>query len=140
MEMTSQNISSEHKLINFNVPKYLIKNFDNLVRFKRVSRTSMLVHLMEHYIRSEKKRIEEDGDLNFLINDIEQRNRKSVKDEMVGLHKEIEEEFEPPLPPNVSPSSNWKLDEDKEVPNSDLNYTKDDWNDVSGIGRLWNLK
>ena len=100
----------------------------------------MLVHLMEHYIRTEKKRIEEDRNLNFLINDIEQRNRKSVKDEMVGLHREIEKEYEPPVPPNVSSSLNWGLDEDKEVPNSDLDYTKDDWKDPSGLGRLFGLK
>ena len=125
MEMTSQNISSEHKLINFNVPKYLIKNFDNLVRFKRVSRTSMLVHLMEHYIRSEKKRIEEDGDLNSLINNIELRNRKTIKEEMVGLHREIEEEFEPPVPPTLP---------------DEPDHSKDDWNDPSGVGRLWSIR
>lgn len=126
METTSQNISSEHKLINFNVPKYLIKNFDNLVRFKRVSRTSMLIHLMEHYIRTEKKSIMDDHNLNSLINDIEERNHQSVKDQMIGLHKEIEEEFEPPLPP--TPHS---IEED---------HSKDDWNDISGLSRFWKLK
>ena len=125
MGMISQNISSEHKLINFNVPKYLIKNFDNLVRFKRVSRTSMLVHLMEHYIRSEKKRIEEDGNLNSLINNIEMRNRKTVKEEMVGLHREIEEEFEPPVPPTIP---------------DEPDHSRDNWNDPTGLSRLWNLR
>ena len=123
--MISQNISSEHKLVNFNVPKYLIKNFDNLVRFKRVSRTSMLVHLMEHYIRSEKKRIEEDGDLNSLINNIEMRNRKTIKEEMVGLHREIEEEFEPPVPPTIP---------------DEPDHSRDDWSDPTGLSRLWNLR
>ena len=123
--MISQNISSEHKLVNFNVPKYLIKNFDNLVRFKRVSRTSMLVHLMEHYIRSEKKRIEEDGDLNSLINNIEMRNRKTIKEEMVGLHREIEEEFEPPVPPTIP---------------DELDHSRDNWSDPTGLSRLWNLR
>ena len=126
MGMISHPISNEHKLINFNVPKYLIKNFDNLVRFKRVSRTSMLIHLMEHYIRTEKKSIMDDHDLNLLINDIEERNRKSVKDEMIGLHREIEEEYEPPLPP--TPQS------------AEEDYSKDDWNDISGLGRFWNMK
>jgi len=125
MGMISQNISSEHKLVNFNVPKYLIKNFDNLVRFKRVSRTSMLVHLMEHYIRSEKKRIEEDGNLNSLINNIEMRNRKTVKEEMVGLHREIEEEFEPPVPPTIP---------------DEPDHSQDDWSDPSGIGRLFGMR
>ena len=31
-------LNDDYKLINFNCPKYLIKNFDNLVRHKRVSR------------------------------------------------------------------------------------------------------
>jgi len=123
--MITHNISSEYKLDNFNVPKYLIKNFDNLVRFKRVSRTSMLVHLMEHYIRSEKKRIEEDGNLNSLINNIEMRNRKTVKEEMVGLHREIEEEFEPPVPPTIP---------------DEPDHSQDDWSDPSGIGRLFGLR
>ena len=123
--MISQNISSEHKLVNFNVPKYLIKNFDNLVRFKRVSRTSMLVHLMEHYIRSEKKRIEEDGDLTSLINNIEMRNRKTIKEEMVGLHREIEEEFEPPVPPTIP---------------DEPDHSRDNWSDPTGLSRLWNLR
>jgi hypothetical protein len=105
-----------------------------------MSRTSYLIQLIEQSLITEKKRIEEQGKLNFLIKDIEEKNRKILKNEMIGLQREIEEEFEPPLPPNVSPSSNWRLDEEKEVPNSDLNYTKDNWNDVSGIGRLWNLK
>ena len=102
MEMTSQNISSDHKLINFNVPNYLIKNFDNLVKFKRVSRTSMLVHLMETYCRSEQRRLKEDNILNEMINDIEHRNRQSLKDQMIGIQKEISEELEPPMIPYSS--------------------------------------
>ena len=52
MGMTSTNILSDYKLINFNVTKYLIKNFDNLVRFKRVSRTSMVRFITRFHIRS----------------------------------------------------------------------------------------
>lgn len=68
----------DHKLINFNVPKYLISNFDNLVRFKRVSRTSMLVRLMEDYMRSEHQKMKDDESLNLMINDIGQRNREDL--------------------------------------------------------------
>ena len=39
MVTTSLNFSDDFKLVNFKVPNYLIQNFDNLVRFKRVSRT-----------------------------------------------------------------------------------------------------
>ena len=99
MEMTSQIISSDHKLINFNVPNYLIKNFDNLVKFKRVSRTSMLVHLMETYCRSEQKRLKEDNILNQMVVDFIQRNKKELKEE---VKKEISTEYEPPMIPYSS--------------------------------------
>ena len=125
MGMTYQNTSSDYKLINFNVPKYLIKNFDNLVKFKRVSRTSMLVHLIENYIQFEKQRIEDMGHLNNLIHDIEKRNRTTIKEEMIGLHREIEEEFEPPVPPTLP---------------DEPDHSKDDWNDPSGLTRLFGLR
>ena len=89
--MISQNISSDYKLVNFNVPKYLIENLDNMVRFKRMSRTSYLIQLIEQSLITEKKRIEEQGKLNFLIKDIEEKNRKILKNEMIGLQREIEE-------------------------------------------------
>ena len=74
-----QNISPNHKLINFNVPNYLIQNFDNLVRFKRVSRTSMLVHLIETYCRSEQKRLKEDNQLNQMVVELTDRNATPTK-------------------------------------------------------------
>jgi len=104
MEMTSQNISSDHKLINFNVPNYLIKNFDILVKFKRVSRTSMLVHLMETYCRSEQRRLKEDNILNQMVVDLTQRNKKELKEE---VKKEISTEYEPPMIP-YSSDDDWE--------------------------------
>ena len=121
------NFYEDHKLINFNVPKYLIKNFDNLVRFKRVSRTSMLIHLMENYIRLEKKRMEDDNTLNLMISEVEVRNRESLKEKMVGLHKEIEEELEPPMIPYNNDSRSW------------TDHSEEDPNDLSGIGWLSRL-
>ena len=61
-------------LINFNIPNHLKKNFDQLVNFKRVSRTSILNSMIEEFCRREFKLIEEDGRLNDLITDIEQKN------------------------------------------------------------------
>ncbi len=72
--MRQVNQNSDHKMINFNVPNYLINSFDNLVRFKRVSRTSMLVRLMEDYLRSEHDKMKEDGTLNSIMNDLSNRN------------------------------------------------------------------
>lgn len=63
-----------YTLINFNIPNHLKKNFDQLVNFKRVSRTSILNSMIEEFCRREFKLIEEDGRLNDLIMDIEQRN------------------------------------------------------------------
>ena len=125
MGMTSTNILSDYKLINFNVPKYLIKNFDNLVRFKRVSRTSMLVHLMESYIRSEKKLMEDDNTLNLMINDVEKRNKEDLKTQLRTMKSEEEEEYEPPMIPTLNEKRSWS------------DHTNDeDWDDISGVGFL----
>lgn len=90
----------------------------------------MLIHLMETYIRTEKKQLEHDNLLNSMIKDVEVRNRQSVRDEMIGLQKEISEELEPPMIP-VSPDTSDVWSED---------LSKDDWGDPSGVGRLWTLK
>ena len=125
--MISQNISSDYKLVNFNVPKYLIENLDNMVRFKRMSRTSYLIQLIEQSLITEKKRIEEQGKLNFLIKNIEEKNRNILKNEMIGLQREIEEEFEPPVPPTVPTIE-------------EPDRSQDNWNDPTGLSRLWNLR
>lgn len=122
MGTPSVNSLSDYRLINFNVPKYLINNFDNLVKFKRVSRTSMLIHLMENYIRTEKKQMEVDNTLNLMINDITVRNKNDLKKEMMDLKNEIGSEFEPPM-----------------IPFSNDDLQNDDWNDVSGVGWLKEL-
>ena len=103
MGILSPNFSNNHKLINFNVPKYLIKNFDTLVKFKRVSRTSMLIQLMETYIRTEQQRLKEDNSLNHLISDITKRNRKEMKEDM----RKMRNEWEPPMIPNSSDQRSW---------------------------------
>ena len=70
---------NSHKLINFNVPNYLITNFDELVKFKRISRTSMLIRLMESYVRNEVGRLKEDDEINHLIRDVKLRNHITPK-------------------------------------------------------------
>ena len=102
----------DHKLVNFNVPKYLIINFDNLVRFKRVSRTSMLVRLMEDYLRSEHQKMKDDGSLNLMIKDIGQRNREDRKNDIKKDIREVRAEYEPPMIPISSDYDNddWEND------------------------------
>lgn len=63
-----------YTLINFNMPNYLKTNFDNLVKFKQISRTSILNTMIEEYCRREFKLIKDDGLLNSLIKDINERN------------------------------------------------------------------
>ena len=125
----SVNSLPNHKLVNFNVPKYLISNFDNLVRFKRISRTSMLIQLMETYIRKEKKLLEEDNDLNLMIKDVEKRNLNKVKESLIGLTKDVQSELEPPMIPYGKDERTW----DDHI--EDL--SKDDWSDISGTERLF---
>ena len=64
-----------YTLINFNIPNHLKKNFDHLVNFKRVSRTSLLNTMIEEFCRREFKLIKEGERLNDLITDIEQKNQ-----------------------------------------------------------------
>ena len=66
--------SNNYKLVNFNVPNYLITNFDELVKFKRISRTSMLITLMESYIRTEVLKLKEDDNINKLITNVKLRS------------------------------------------------------------------
>ena len=63
-----------YTLINFNIPNHLKKNFDHLVNFKRVSRTSLLNTMIEEFCRREFKLIKEEKRLNDLITGIEQKN------------------------------------------------------------------
>ena len=60
------------KLINFRVPNSIINDFDELVKFKRGSRTSYLVGFMDHFIRSEFNRMKESNRINEFINGIRQ--------------------------------------------------------------------
>ncbi len=67
-----------YTLINFNIPNHLKKNFDQLVNFKRVSRTSVLNSMIEEFCRREFKLIKEDGKLNYLITNINIKNLPKI--------------------------------------------------------------
>ena len=95
----SVNLCESYKLVNFNIPNYLIKNFDHLVKFKRVSRTSMLIHLIDRFIRFELTELEKDKKLSQLISDVEIRNRENLKHEIKKTIGEIEDEQGPPMVP-----------------------------------------
>ena len=100
MNQTQSMISSNnYTLINFNIPTYLKKNFDSLVKFKRVSRTSILNQLIDRYVRFELDQIEKDNRINSLMSDVEKRNQKSLKKEIKKTINEIEEDKLPPSIP-----------------------------------------
>lgn len=67
-----------YTLINFNIPNHLKKNFDQLVNFKRVSRTSVLNSMIEEFCRREFKLIKEDDKLNDLITNIKKNNLPKI--------------------------------------------------------------
>ena len=96
--------SSNYKLINFNVPHYMVNNFDEIVKFKRISRTSVLIGLMEKYIRAEHQCLAEDGKLNKLISDIKNRNQQPEP----SSQSKIEEHYYPPEIPTVDYDYTWQ--------------------------------
>ena len=67
-----------YTLINFNIPNHLKRNFDQIVNFKRVSRTSVLNSMIEEFCRREFKLIKEDGKLNDLITNIKIKNLPKI--------------------------------------------------------------
>ena len=71
--MNTQHIT-DHQLVTFNVPHHLLNNFDELRKFKRVSRTSMILNLMERFVRSEFQQLKEDDNLNIFLNDVKLRS------------------------------------------------------------------
>ena len=72
-QTTSVNSFNDYKLINFNVPNYLISQFDDLVKFKRKSRTSILLTLMETYLRDERTQIQKDNELTKSFKSIKEK-------------------------------------------------------------------
>ena len=90
-------LNSSSKLVNFRCPNYLIKNFDNLVKFKNWNRTSILITLMEKFIREERDEIEKDGNLNNLISDIDNRNKSTFKRELVKIKEGVNKDYEDPI-------------------------------------------
>ena len=112
--------------INFYCPNYLKTNFDELVKFKRVSRTSIINSLIEKWMRDEFQQMKEDGEMNSLIREIKLRNHKNTPPQPSKPKKNgwfssklKKNNYEPPMIPN----------------NNDLH--NDDWSDPSGVNRLF---
>lgn len=113
--MNYQQPCMDYKLVNFNVPNHFINSFDEMCKFKRISRTHILNRLMEVWLRNEVKQLEEDNKFNHLIRDMKLRNRDTSP-----LQKQKE--------------SRWEDDEDILPPPIINQYDNDDWE-----SRLLNL-
>ena len=123
-------MSPTHTLVTFNVPNHLKNNFDELSKFKRVSKTSILNQLIEWYCRNERKELEGDDKLNHLIQDLKIRNQvnktKVKKESVIGTWGQVKtpndklEEWDPLIEPVIE------------------NVSGDtDWNDPSGLNGRW---
>ena len=112
--------------INFYCPNHLKTNFDELVKFKRVSRTSIINSLIEKWMRDEFQQMKEDGEMNRLIREIKVRNHKNnppqpSKPQKTGwFSSKSNDDYEPPMIPTIR---------------DDLH--NDDWDDPSGVNRLF---
>lgn len=120
-----------HSSITFYCPNHLKTSFDELVKFKRISRTSIINNLMENYIRTEYKLMEEDNKIVSFINDLKVRTHKNkvpklnkMKEEPKTKWSSNNDDYEPPMIPTLD----------------DNDLSKDDWSDISGLNRFWSLK
>ena len=101
-----------HTLINFNIPNYLKHDFDELAKFKRVSRTSILNRLIELYCRNEFRELEETSRFNQLLLSVKARNQPSA--ELVKPLKLAKQELdhnsvlEPPMIPYITDDYEWE--------------------------------
>ena len=76
--MNELQMKYEPILINFRIPKHLKYHLDRLVKFKGISRTSVLIHLIEGWIQDESKQLENDGRVHELMSQLENTIERSV--------------------------------------------------------------
>jgi hypothetical protein len=98
----------DYKLINFNVPNHLINSFDEMVKFKRVSRTSLLIRLMESWLRHEVNHLETDNKFNYFVRDMKLRNRTTLPLDKTNKTFTDDEDDLLPQPIFSSDDYNWE--------------------------------
>ncbi len=88
---------NDFTMISLNVPNNIKNTFDNVCKFKRFSRTSMLIRLMENFLRTELKQMKSDNDINVLIKNVTKKhNSKPIKEQPMipySSDEEMEEQF-----------------------------------------------
>ena len=110
----STNQRSDTKLVTLRVPNYLCNDFDQIVKFKRGTRTSYLVNLMESFVVSEVNKIKETNRINEFISDIQKRNptttplRKSKNSFRRDRDDYEETYYEPLMVPSLDEEVDWQ--------------------------------
>ena len=84
----------------------------------------MLIHLMENYIRIEHQMMKKDNTLNEMMSDLSEKNKKVIKNELIGLKRDIDQELELLMVPYTNESRSWD------------DHFEEDQNDISGVGWL----
>lgn len=107
---SKQNVK-DTKLITFRVPNSVVSDFDELVKFKRGSRTSYLVGFMDSFVREEFKRLEESNRINEFIHNIRNRNQKPSKLPKTSddVWKSSRDDYYPPTIPTINDDYDWEL-------------------------------
>lgn len=107
----NETLTTQSSSITFYCPNHLKNNFDELVKFKRLSRTSTINHLMERWVRSEFDRMKIDDDFQSLINDIRLRNHKNniPKPSDNPLQSDVKStDYSPPNVPSFNDDYDWE--------------------------------
>jgi len=108
---SSKQNDTDTKLITFRVPNSVVSDFDELVKFKRGSRTSYLVGFMDNFVREEFKRLEESNRINEFIHNIRNRNQKPSKLTKTSddVWKSSRDDYYPPTIPTINDDYDWEL-------------------------------
>ena len=106
------NTQSQHSSITFYSPNQLKSSLDELVKFKRISRTSIINNLIEHYVRSEFQMMKEDKKILSFIADLKLRSHqyKPLNHNSVKPNPNLKNDYEPPMVPTINDDYDWELE------------------------------
>ena len=118
MTMQATNSTNTFKMVTFNVPNHLVNNFDEVRKFKRLSRTSTLINLMESFVREEIGKLKEDNSINKFIMDMKLRNQNpsipSFNKQKSNTIRSWEDSYDdtptPPIFHDEDIEDNWRRD------------------------------
>ena len=106
MSLSTTNTNSSS--ITFYCPNNLKTNFDDLVKFKRISRTSIINLLMEKWIRSEYEMMKKDDQIQSLIRDVKVRHHINKPIKVNSTEQQPFDHWEPPMVPTLDDDYDWE--------------------------------